>query len=63
MKKEIVERFEQIEMDCSKCPIPKPDCEWMMQTFQWQKKPSGAASKWCPLLVAMANILAFLLRD
>jgi len=63
VEKKLTDRFERIEMDCSKCPIPKPDCEWMQQTFEWRNKPLGVASKWCPLLVAVANVMSFLLRD
>ena len=67
MKAELIARFEAIRMDCSKCPIPEADCKWVMDTFanpiQWEVKPSGKADKWCPLLITMGNVLAFMLPD
>ncbi len=61
MEAELVARFEAIKMDCSKCPIPKQDCKWMMDTFQWENKPPGKADKWCPLIVTMGSMLVYLL--
>lgn len=60
MRQELVDRFEQMRPDCSKCPIPQEDCQWMADTFQRPDKPEGKAEKWCPLLIAIANIMAFL---
>lgn len=55
-----VSRWEQIRMYCSKCPIPQEDCQWMADTFQQPNKPEGKAEKWCPLLVAIGNIMTVL---
>lgn len=60
MRKELVKRFEKMKMDCSKCPISEKDCKWMAQTFQKPNKPKGKAKKWCPLLITIGNIMAFL---
>ena len=60
MENQVTERFEKMEVDCSKCPIAEEDCQWMADTFQKPNKPPGKASKWCPLLITVANIMAFL---
>ena len=60
MRQELVERFEQIRVDCSKCPIPEVDCEWMIKTFEAPNKPPGKAGKWCPLLITIGNIMSLL---
>ena len=60
MRQELMDRFEQMRPDCSKCPIPEEDCQWMADTFQLKDKPEGKAERWCPLLITIGNIMAFL---
>ncbi len=35
----------------------------MADTFQHADKPPGKADKWCPLLVAMATVLVYLMPE
>ena len=55
-----LERFGEMMVDCSKCPISSEDCKWMIDTFLIPKATKG---KTCPLLLALSNIMAFYWKE
>jgi len=59
MKEEQIKRLEQMQLDCSKCPLSQEDCDWLTVNFGAPYRLSKKG-KWCPLRVTIASTMSVL---